>query len=66
MRYANSNADCKSISNGDSYIYAYPDSPGHSYTNSASYGYTYRHNVGNAFADAYVPAEFVQCADSVC
>ena len=41
MRYTNSYADCKPISNGDSYVYAYPDSSGHSYTYSASYGYTY-------------------------
>jgi hypothetical protein len=37
MWYANSYADCKSISNGHSYVYAYPDSPGHSYTYSPSY-----------------------------
>lgn len=46
----NSHADCKSISNGDSYVYAYPDSDRYSYslahTYSASYGYTYRY--GNA------------------
>jgi hypothetical protein len=55
MRFANSYADFQSISNGHSYVYAYPDadSPGHSYTYGASYGYTYRH--GNAF----VHAEFV-------
>jgi hypothetical protein len=41
MRHANSHADCKSISIGDSYVYAYPDSSGHSYTYGASYSYTY-------------------------
>ena len=51
MRYANSYADCKSISNGHSYIYAYPDSPGHSYTYGASYGYTYRKPVVHAVTD---------------
>ena len=55
MRYTNSYADCKSISIGDSYVYAYPDSSGHSYTYGASYGYTN----GNALSDAYVHAEFV-------
>jgi hypothetical protein len=40
MRYANSYADCQSISNGHSYVYAYPDSPGHSYTYSARHSYT--------------------------
>ena len=39
----NSHADCKSISNGDSYVYAYPDSSGHSYTYSSGFGYAYRH-----------------------
>ena len=42
MRYTNSHADCQPISIGDSYVYAYPDSSGHSYTYGASYGYTYR------------------------
>jgi hypothetical protein len=44
MRHANSHADCQPISIGDSYVYAYPDSSGHSYT--------YRH----ALSDAYVHA----------
>ena len=43
----NSHADCKSISNGDSYVYAYPDSDRYSYSlahpYSASFGYAYRH-----------------------
>ena len=41
MRYANSYADCKSVSNGHSDVYAYPDSTGHSYTNSPGHSYTY-------------------------
>jgi hypothetical protein len=40
----NSHADCKSISNRDSYVYAYPDSSGHSYTYSSGFGYAYRHS----------------------
>ena len=32
MRHTNSHADCQPISIGDGYVYAYPDSPGHSYT----------------------------------
>ena len=44
MRHANSYADCKPISNGHSYVYAYPDSPSLSYTYSD----------GNAFGDAYL------------
>ena len=43
MRHTNSYADGKPISNGDSYVYAYPDSPGLSYTYSD----------GNAYTDAY-------------
>jgi hypothetical protein len=51
MRHANRYADCQSISIGDSYVYAYPDSSGHSYTYSASYGYTYSKPFVHAVTD---------------
>ena len=47
----NSYADCKSISNGHSDVYAYPDSPGDGYTNSASYGYADSKPVVHAVTD---------------
>src|SRR4051812_45093583 len=59
MRHGNGHADWKCVSNGHSYVFAYPYSPGHCYTYSVSVSFGYTDS------DRQLHAWLVPRADSV-